>query len=452
MSRMTLLLSILTPILGLANIAHAQFEPGWHDDRAIHSGGLTRYYRYYVPETLPATRPPMVIYLHGGTGSMRSAMPPSGNGSAHWPAIADAHGFVLMVPNGINGATGDALGDAQNWNDCRGDPGPAESRADDVSFITALIDWAAEHLDIDTSRVYVTGSSNGGMMSYRLADEAPQRFAAVAAFIANQPQNSECAVRDHALPIMIVVGTEDTLMPFDGGQVANTRGAVLSAEATRDRWLERNRLSASDPERIQFADLDPGDDSVVRGEVYAGQGLEVRYYVMEGGGHAMPSIERNVPPGAQLLVGPQNHDIEGAAEAWSFFQRFTAAAPEHGGSLSGLWYDPSLPGDGYNLVAAEDVAVVYFYGWDTLGNRLWLVSEPFTAALSAGSEIDIEMLIATGGNFELPADPGSGLSSWGRLRWRIRSCGRIDSTLEGDDGDIKAATLSKLLGVAGGAC
>ncbi len=436
----------------LAGEAPAQVLPGWHDDQSIRSGGTTRYFRYYVPATLSAARPPMVIFLHGGTSSMRDAMPPADNGAAHWPTVAEAEGFILLVPNGMNGVTGDAFGDEQNWNDCRSDPGPAESTADDVGFITDLVDWSAEHLEIDTTRVYATGNSNGGMMSFRLADEAPRRFAAVATFIANQPENSECAPSEQALPMMIVVGSEDEIMPFGGGQVLNRRGLMRSADDTRDLWLERNRLAGTDPELTQFPDRDSEDGSVVNAEVYAVNGRELRYYVVEGGGHSMPSIARRISAVAEAVVGPQNRDIEGAEEAWAFLQRFTVTAPENALSLSGLWFDPTLPGDGFNLVAGDTASVVYFYGSDTRGQRLWLISEPFQASLAAGSEFEIELYQATEGSFDTPADPETHLERWGQLRWTIRSCRRIDSSLEGDAGERKSAELVKLLGIDGADC
>jgi len=300
----------------------APLDPGWHDDQAISVGGKTRYYRYYVPEDL-ASPLAAVLFLHGGNRSMRTSMPPARNGSAVWPDVADEHGFVLIVPNGTNAQTGDAFGDAQVWNDCR--IGAPASEADDTGFLKALIDWSSAVLDVSNQRVYVTGASNGGLMAFRLAIEAPDMIAAIAPFIANQPVGSECLMPNEPMPVMLTFGTADPLMPFQGGEVSVSGTFVRSAEVTRDLWLEENGLKDTPPVITTFPDLDPGDGSVVEDWRYYNPATDapVRFVRMLGAGHSMPSPTRRLSAPVENLVGPQNHDIEGAAEAWAFLSQFT---------------------------------------------------------------------------------------------------------------------------------
>ncbi|MEM9303254.1 MAG: PHB depolymerase family esterase [Pseudomonadota bacterium] len=296
----------------------AQPAPGWYDDRPFDAAGTTRYFRYFVPATV-APAPALMILLHGGGSSMREVV--DRNPAGTWLDVAEDDGFVLLLPNGVNVETGDAFGDQQQWNDCRTEPGAATSTADDVGFIVALAAWAVDTLGVDPDRIYVGGSSNGGMMSFRLADEAPAPFAAIATFIANRPANSECVETRRPVPMLVVVGTADPLMPFAGGQVASDRGLVLSADETRDYWTVRNAVVGG-AKRSELPDLDPDDGSrITREDFRAGPGdAPVAYLVMEGGGHAMPSILRQLSAFLERFLGPQNHDVEGPALAWDFLR------------------------------------------------------------------------------------------------------------------------------------
>jgi len=316
-------LTVVCACLTAGSLASAApLDPGWHDDQAISVGGKTRYYRHYVPEDL-ASPLAAVLFLHGGNRSMRTSMPPASNGSAVWPDVADEHGFILIVPNGTDAQTGDAFGDAQVWNDCR--IGAPASEADDTGFLKALIDWSSAVLDVSNQRVYVTGASNGGLMAFRLAIEAPEMIAAIAPFIANQPVGSECLIPNEPMPVMLTFGTADPLMPFDGGEVSVSGTFVRSAEVTRDLWLAENGLKDTPPVITTFPDLDPGDGSVVEDWRYDNPATDapVRFVRMLGAGHSMPSPTRRLSAPVENLVGPQNHDIEGAAEAWAFLSQFT---------------------------------------------------------------------------------------------------------------------------------
>ena len=120
--------------------------------------------------------------------------------------------------------------------------------------------------------------------------------------------------------MLIVNGTDDPLMPYEGGSIAPAfggLGTVASAEATRDYWVGVNQADTTQRRVEQLPDRDPSDGSVVICETDppAGRsGAEVRFCRVEGGGHIMPSTEHR-------LRGRQNHDVEGARLAWSFSRR-----------------------------------------------------------------------------------------------------------------------------------
>jgi polyhydroxybutyrate depolymerase len=306
----------------------------WHDDGTLEHDGLTRRFRYYTPDHLPANHP-LVFVLHGGGGDMHGVM--NRGAMAEWPTIADDEGILLIVPNGVNPDDRDPAGDNQAWNDCRGDAVIRSSQEDDVGFIDALIDWAGAHFAIEPRRIYATGASNGGMMSYRLAFELGHRVAGIAAFIANRPAVDECSVPVHPTPVFICNGdAEANYMPWEGGcVVANSgceRGTVISALATRDFWIGFNRCDPEPVETIDYPDLNPGDGCTVTSDLFTGgiQGTEVMFYRVRDGGHTTPTIlHPHNPLWLQLLgLGNQNRDIEGAREAWAFLARHTLTGPE----------------------------------------------------------------------------------------------------------------------------
>ncbi len=306
------------------NADRADLSPGWHESHILYDG-LQRYYRYYLPDTIKP-HPALVLVLHGGARSMRKIFRKRASGTQEWRTLADENGFVLMAPNGVNVETGDAKGDRQNWNDCRvavaGDN--SASQADDAGFIARLLDWAQQQFGIDASRVYLTGASNGGMMSLRLLTGLGNRFAAAAVFIANQPQQTDCAEPRFAVPLMLMNGTDDPLIKWQGGQIRGKGPVLLSTPLTLDYWLRVNHADKQHAVETMLADNNTNDDSRIFKTVYPAleDGQPLWFYRVQGGGHTMPSIKHRVPFIARWLVGNQNRDIEAAREAWRFMQQF----------------------------------------------------------------------------------------------------------------------------------
>lgn len=295
---------------------------GWHEQTLQHNG-LAREFRFYVPED-PPDAVPITVVLHGGSQSMDVIFGAGAGGTQEWTQIAEEEGTLLLVPNGTHLDTGAPSGDKQGWNDCRPEE-RARPGADDVGFIAALLDWAADRfvdtrLMPDPDRTFVTGASNGGMMAYRLAAELPGRVDAAAAFIANRPRPSECPDATEPVPMLVVNGTDDPLMPYDGGRIApglGGFGTVASTAATRDYWGDANRVDTTQRAVTSLPDRDPDEGSVVVCEndpPAAAGGAPVRLCRVEGGGPAMPSIEHR-------LRVRQNHDVEGARLAGSFFEQ-----------------------------------------------------------------------------------------------------------------------------------
>ena len=269
------------------------------DAGTIDVAGTPRSYLYQIPKNL--RRPaPLLLALHGGGGQGRSMAALS-----KFASLADEKGFIAVFPDGID----------RQWNDDRG----GISDADDLAFIGALIERFVANSGADRRRVYAAGMSNGGMMSFRLACDLPGRIAAIGVVAANLPGAlAERCAGGPPLPVMMISGTQDPLMPWAGGQVAGRRGAVLSARESAALFAHR----VGDPvETIEplpsFADGDP--TRVKRHRWKTGSGAEVMLYEIEGGGHAWPGGAQYLPEG---VIGRSSRQIDASREVIEFLLRF----------------------------------------------------------------------------------------------------------------------------------
>ena len=302
---------------------------GWHIEYIEHDQ-LKREFRYYIPEKI-AKDPALVILLHGGTQNMMKLFNKNSGGSKEWKNLADQNGFILITPNGTDPKTGSANGKKLNWNDCR----HAETttnrnvNADDIGFIKKLITWSNTKLKSNSKKVYVTGASNGGMMTYRVATELTNDVTAVASFIANLPEDSECKLPIKPIPMLIMNGTNDLFMPWDGGEVKGKGGRVMSTDDTLKFWLLGNNSDQKHPISKTYADINRKDKSNVSSICYPAKmntkraSKQTCLYKVLGGGHVTPSIKHQTPKWVQrFVIGWQNRDIEGAKIAWEFFKQF----------------------------------------------------------------------------------------------------------------------------------
>lgn len=120
-------------------------------------------------------------------------------------------------------------------------------------------------------------------------------------------------------------------------------------------------------------------------------------------------------------------------------------------AANGLFFDPGLDGEGYNFVTTNAGTIIYFYGSDQHGNRLWLISDLIQGAFGPGTVTEVAMYESTGGTFGSPVPSARGLSVWGTLIIEFTDCNNAIATLSGVDGD-KVSQLIKLAGVAGTSC
>jgi polyhydroxybutyrate depolymerase len=272
--------------------------------------GMEREYFVQSGKQQAATRP-VIFVLHGGTRSADDILSRSS-----WPNLAAREGALLIIPNAVGG----------NWNDGRttylGESNP--SAIDDVGFLKKLIAIAVRDHGADPSRVYFTGASNGGNMSWRMACEAGDQISAIAPLISTMPLNSKsvCAAA-RPTPVIAFFGTDDRLMRYDGSAFALGRRkseARSSAPDSTAFWARLNGCSDKTRED-RMPDRTKADKTTVLRIAYQGcpSGLNVVRYDVIGGGHQQPGSE--VPARFARLLGNGNQDVDAVELSWAFFQR-----------------------------------------------------------------------------------------------------------------------------------
>ena len=299
--------------------APAPDAPGHEVTRdSLSVGGRMRTFAHFAPSTV---RPgaPLLIVLHGSMGSAEGIRRGTGY---RFERIAQERGFVVVYPEGFDGY----------WNDCRrmAPFAAREANVDDVEFMRALVARTQGAHEVDATRVFAVGLSNGGQMAYRLALEAPDLVRGVAAVAASlpTPTNFVCDVAPGTSAVAIMNGTADPISPYDGGRVTlfgfADRGDVVSSAASAAYFARRNGLGTrARSEHIEQEQ--PARTSAARSTWGAGEAGEVRLYTIRNGGHAFPQPHAR----AARLLGRTHRQLDGPAEIWSFFE----ALPVDGGSI-----------------------------------------------------------------------------------------------------------------------
>jgi polyhydroxybutyrate depolymerase len=288
----------------IATLGTDPLGPGDHT-RTLTVDGRERSYLVHVPPKYDPKKPTPVILLFHGAGS---------DGAMHVQFTgmnekSDAAGFIAVYPNGTG------LGRLLLWNvDGR------HGQADDVKFVSALLDDLATVVNVDARRVYASGCSMGGMMCYRLAADLSDRIAAIAPVAGTMV--GEANKPNRPVPVLHFHGTADKIVPFKGSRQGTSKFlAFKSVEETIRIWCQIDGCPNT-PKVTEFPDK-VDDGTTVKRKVYGpGQdGAEVVLIEIEGGGHTWPG--RKPPVG---FIGKSTLDISANDLIWEFFQKHPRTA------------------------------------------------------------------------------------------------------------------------------
>ncbi len=259
---------------------------------------MDRTYTVHVPPGDPVG---LMLNLHGGGGTGIGQ-----KGLTGFDTVADAHNLLVVYPDGYD----------KSWADGRG-ASPADRRhVDDVGFLAALAGKLQNDYNIAPGHVFVTGMSNGGFMSNRLACDRAGIFAAVAPVAGTLGVGVAC---NPSRPVSVLEahGTADPLVPFDGGKVRG-RGGVshsISVNSMVDKWRSADGCQG-DPSAQVLSNV--GDGTVVHrfDSTACAASTEVVFYQIDNGGHTWPGGKQYLP---KAIIGATTRALDGSEAIAEFF-------------------------------------------------------------------------------------------------------------------------------------
>ena len=259
--------------------------------------GLDRKYIMYIPASYTGDEPvPLLFNFHGFTSNATQQM-----FYGNFQPIADREGFIIVHPEGtiFNGNTHFNVGGFT-----------AGSTVDDVGFTEAMIDKFSDEMNIDSKRIYSTGMSNGGFMSFLLACQLSDKIAAVASVTGSMtPEIFNNCDAQHQTPVLQIHGTIDRTVPYNGAIWSKSIDEVI------EYWVNFNNCETVSTQ-TDIPDTNPSDGSTAEHFVYANgdAGATTEHIKITGGQHTWPGAFLNFPG--------TNLDFNASDEVWKFFDRY----------------------------------------------------------------------------------------------------------------------------------
>ena len=262
-------------------------------NKSITHDGLERDYIIHVPASYNSNTPiPLVFCFHGYGGDASSIM-----SYTNFNYISDTANFIVVFPQGtlFQGTT--------HWNVGGWTLG---SSTNDIDFIDNLLDSISYGYNIDASRVYSTGMSNGGYMSFLLACQMSDKIAAIASVTGSMtPQTYNSCNPQHPTPVLQIHGTNDQVVPYLGDP-----SWTISINSVLEYWIDYNNCNTFS-ETTAITDINTSDGSNVERKRW------------EDGNNSVVTEHLKVYNGGHDWIGVWgNMDTHASAEVWKFFSKY----------------------------------------------------------------------------------------------------------------------------------
>ncbi|HLI06479.1 MAG TPA: PHB depolymerase family esterase [Ktedonobacteraceae bacterium] len=274
--------------------------PGTSVTQTLSSGGIDRSYLLHIPTGYKDTvEQPLVLNFHGHGSNASQQQYRTG-----FSQLANAYDFIVAYPQGAIGPD-----HRTGW-----DTGPRrDPHTNDVLFVSNLLTHLEESWCINPERIYATGFSNGGGMTYVLACKMADRFAAVASVSGSYPPVPGGCNPARPVPIMELHGTADRTVPYNG---SSAKGYPPITQWLQ-QWAERD---GCDRRPVTFF-----NEGNVTGERWVGcrDNVTIIHYTIDGMGHMWPR---------HLIIRTRNGAVPFDATnlIWSFFQSYRLPATRAG--------------------------------------------------------------------------------------------------------------------------
>lgn len=274
----------------------ASFYRHNRDNGSIISSGVERTYLLHVPARYDPAKPtPMVLSFHGAGlwGAAQRDM-------SSWDQVADDEGFIVVYPSGVGGRG------IRVWHVEPGNRNGADNR-----FISELIDTLRAKYNIDTTRIYANGLSNGGGMSFGLSCALSDRIAAVGLVGSAQTEPWHSCRDTTAVPMINFHGTDDRFAAYRGGTSwVLPRGRAFPSQLVwTANWAKRNRCASVPVDSVVTSDV------TRRSYGRCAHNADVVLYTVAGGGHTWPGGG----PHPAWFVGKNTRSIDASRIMWRFF-------------------------------------------------------------------------------------------------------------------------------------
>ena len=267
----------------------------------ILTGGLKRSAVVVEHVRLKRKLRPVVIVLHGGNGT--GARVRKNLGLEDFSPSASA---IMVYPDAING----------HWPDRAG----AEATRD-ITYLKDLVAKLIADGTADKNRIFLVGSSTGGMMAMRAVCET-DLFAGAATLIANMPAELAATCKPpRATAYFTLIGTADPQVPYNGGptNLLDTKVDIASSDASLAPFAAAAACAKTPPTSTPLADRNTLDGSRVYLDKFNECKAPVVRMRIEGGGHTIPGRWDATNRGQ--AVGATNPDIDAARVIWDFIKR-----------------------------------------------------------------------------------------------------------------------------------
>ncbi len=272
-------------------------------NESITVDGLKREFITYIPAGIRnQDKPPIIISLHGRLGTAAGQMK-----FADFKPVADREKVIIVCPQGID----------RSWNDGRGTPANAKG-INDVKFIDQLINYIINTYHADVARIYVTGMSNGGFMTSRLACELNNRIAAIAVVAASMDEDLGYQP-SKPIPAMYIQGTKDPLVPFTGGQMKKgAGGTIYGHEELLKKWAATDNCNTKPLITNMPVKVNDGTSVIKEEYINPANNLKVTGFTIVDGGHTWPGGSQYLP---KFIIGPVTKNLDACEEIWKFFKQ-----------------------------------------------------------------------------------------------------------------------------------
>lgn len=318
-------------------------------ERSFLFEGQKRTYRLFLPKDYTGGKPvPLVLNLHGyGSNALEQEL------YTGFYSVADTAHFIVVHPNGLRDATG-----RQYWNTFE----MPSQNANDLGFLNALLDSLQARYNIDPQRIYSTGMSNGGFMSYDLACNMSHRIAAIASVTGSMLNARLTTCKPpRPVPVMEVHGTADPTVPYNGSTLLLGFAPI---ENVVNHWVRHNKCVVT-PLIMPIPDINKTDGCTAERWLYTGgqAGSTVEFFRIINGGHTWP--------GGVVDIGVTNRDFNATQEVWRFFRQYrlspSVGTEEAASDLPTAIY-PNPCSEQVQLTTAMDARVQIF---DLQGRLIW---------------------------------------------------------------------------------